>query len=96
VGLPPYLAFTVGFAAWARDHEPADVQRAAWLSPLLFALPLAIFWIVWILLIIGGDGTGALPVVAVCGLFGVGVGYAFVIPTAALYRLLVRRGVIAA
>lgn len=96
MGLPPYVAFTVGFAAWARDHEPAKVQRAVWLAPLLFVFPLATFWIVWILLMMGSDGTGALPLVAMSGLFGVGVGYAFVMPAAALYRLLVRRGVIGA
>lgn len=94
MGLPPYVAFTVGFAAWARDHEPAKVRRAAWLAPLLFVFPLATFWIAWIQLMMGSAGTGTLPVVGMAGLFGVGVGYAFVIPAAALYRLLVRRGVI--
>jgi hypothetical protein len=96
MGLPPYVAFTVGFAAWARDHEPAKVRRAAWLAPLLFAFPLAIFWIVWILLMMGSAGTDVVPFVAIAGLVGVGVGYAFVIPAAALYRLLVRRGAIGA
>lgn len=90
-GLLPYLVFAAGFAAWARERAPAEVERAAWLAPLLFLLPFLAFWT---LLATAGGGTGALPMVMTLGLFALGLGYAYVFAADLLYRLLARRGVI--
>lgn len=92
-GLVPYLAFAAAFAAWARDRTPAEVKRAAWRAPLLFLVP---FLTYWLLLVTARGGSGALPMVAMLGLFAVAVGYAYVVAADLLYHLLVRRGVIRA
>jgi hypothetical protein len=90
-GLVPYLAFAAAFAAWTRDRAPGEVQRAAWLAPLLFLLPFAGFWL---LLAIAGGGSGALPMVMVLSLAAVGIGYVYVLAADVLYRVLRCRGVI--
>jgi hypothetical protein len=92
-GLLPYLVFAAGFAAWTRERAPAEVERAAWLAPLLFLL---LFLGFWTLLVTAGGGTGALPMVMTLGLFALGLGYAYVFAADLLYRLLERRGVIRA
>lgn len=90
-GLVPYLAFAAAFAAWTRDRAPGEVERAAWLAPLLFLLPFAGFWL---LLAIAGGGSGALPMVMVLSLAAVALGYVYVLAADVLYRVLQRRGVI--
>lgn len=92
-GLLPYLVFAAGFAAWARERPPAEVERAAWLAPLLFLLPFLAFWT---LLVTARGGTGALPMVMTLGVFALGLGYAYVFAADLLYHLLARRGVIRA
>jgi uncharacterized BrkB/YihY/UPF0761 family membrane protein len=90
-GLLPYLLFAGAFAAWTRGRTPAEVERAAWLAPLLFLLPFTGFWL---LLVTAGGGGGALGMVLALSLFAVVVGYVYVIAADLLYRLLQRRGVI--
>jgi uncharacterized membrane protein len=90
-GLAPYLVFAVAFAAWTRGRTPAEVERAAWLAPLLFLLPFTAFWLV---LVVARGGSGALPMVMGLSVFAVAVGYAYVIAADLLYRLLRRRGLI--
>lgn len=91
VGLVPYLVFAAAFASWARERPPAQVERAAWLAPLLFVVPFATFWV---LLVAVRGGTGALPMVMGLSGFAVGLGYAYVLAADVLYHLLARRGVI--
>ena len=91
-GLAPYLVFAIAFAAWARDRTAAEVERAAWLAPLLFLLPFAVFWL--LLVTVRGGGPGAVPMVMALGAVAVAVGYAYVAAADVLYRLLARRGVI--
>lgn len=91
LGLAPYLLFAGAFAAWTRGRTPAQVERAAWLAPLLFALPFALFWLV-LVTARGGEGAGPM-LVALCVL-AVAVGYGYVLAAGLLYRLLSRRGVI--
>lgn len=91
VGWIPYLLFAGAFAAWARDRAPAQVERAAWLAPLLFLFPFAAFWL---LLVTVRGGSGAAPMVMGLGAFAVAFGYLYVLAANVLYRLLARRGVI--
>jgi hypothetical protein len=91
VGLLPYLPFAAVFAAWTRGRTPAEVERAAWLAPLLF---LALFAGFWLVLVAAGGGADALGMVlGLCGL-ALGMGYAYVLAADLLYRLLARGGVI--
>ncbi|HEX5872764.1 MAG TPA: hypothetical protein VFY65_20175 [Longimicrobium sp.] len=91
-GLAPYLVFAIAFAAWARDRTAAEVERAAWLAPLLFLLPFTVFWL--LLVTVRGGGPGAVPMVMALCAAAVAVGYAYVAAADVLYRLLARRGVI--
>lgn len=90
-GLLPYLAFAGAFEAWTRGRAPAEVERAAWLAPLLFVLPFTAFWL---LLVTAAGGDGALGMVLGLGGFALALGYVYVIAAGALYRLLRRRGFI--
>jgi hypothetical protein len=87
----PYLLFAVLFARWARGRSPAEVERAAWLAPLLFLVPFAGFWL---LLVIARGGTDALGMILGLGAAVLVVGYAYVIAADLLYRALQRFGVI--
>lgn len=90
-GLLPYLLFAVLFARWARGRTPAEVERAAWLAPLLFLAPFAGFWL---LLVIARGGTDALGMILGLSAAVLVVGYAYVIAADLLYRALQRSGVI--
>jgi hypothetical protein len=90
-GLAPYAVFAIAFAAWTRERTPEEVERAAWLAPLLFLFPFALFWL---LLVTVRGGTGAVPMVMALSAVAVAVGYAYVLAADVLYRLLARRGVI--
>lgn len=91
-GLAPYLVFAAAFDAWARGRAPAEVERGAWLAPLVFLFPFAGFWL--LLVSLRGGGADAVPMVMVLSAFAVGVGYAYVLAADVAYRLLSRRGVI--
>jgi hypothetical protein len=90
-GLLPYLVFAAAFARWVRGCTPAEVERAAWLAPLLFLAPFAGFWL---LLVVARGGTDALGMVIGLSAFVLVLGYAYVVAADLLYRALDRRGVI--
>jgi hypothetical protein len=87
----PYLVFAAAFAAWTRGRTAAEVERAAWVAPLLFLLPFTGFWLV---LVTARGGSGAWGMVMALSGFAVAAGYAYVLAADLLYRLLRRRGLV--